>query len=115
MRFAYGARQRLGDPAFEPDIESFERSMLDESTAREIHKRIMDNQTQPVGSYNPKRIYTTEGFGTSHVVTADSSGMATSMTTTINLLFGSLIMDPVSGVILYVGTSLLIHCFAEAN
>ena len=38
--------------------------------------------------------------GTSHVVTADASGMAFSLTTTINLFFGSRLMDPETGIIL---------------
>lgn len=38
--------------------------------------------------------------GTSHVVTADASGMAISLTTTINLLFGSQLMIPETGVIM---------------
>jgi gamma-glutamyltranspeptidase/glutathione hydrolase len=99
MRFAYGARQLLGDPAF-VEIGSHEDMMLDEKMAREIRHRILDNSTQPVEAYDPEMVFTSEGFGTSHVVTADKSGMATSLTTTINLLFGARIMDPVSGVIM---------------
>ena len=38
--------------------------------------------------------------GTSHAVTADASGMAVSMTSTINLSFGSQVMVPETGLIL---------------
>ena len=38
--------------------------------------------------------------GTSQVVTADESGMAASLTTTVNLLFGSQLMVPETGVIM---------------
>lgn len=38
--------------------------------------------------------------GTSHIVTADASGMAFSLTSTINLFFGSRVMVPESGIIL---------------
>lgn len=100
MRFAYGARLELGDPDFVDDIASMEAKMLDEANAREIRDRIMDNQTQPVDSYDPKGVYSSEGHGTSHIVTADKSGMATSLTTTINLLFGAWLMEPASGIIL---------------
>ena len=41
-----------------------------------------------------------QSHGTSHVVTADSSGMATSLTTTVNLFFGSRIMVPETGVVM---------------
>ncbi len=38
--------------------------------------------------------------GTSHVVTTDASGMAFSLTTTINTFFGSRVMVPETGVIM---------------
>lgn len=38
--------------------------------------------------------------GTSHVVTADASGLAITLTTTVNLLFGSHLIDPATGIIL---------------
>ncbi|KAK1674383.1 gamma-glutamyltranspeptidase [Colletotrichum godetiae] len=100
MRFAYGARSLLGDPDFVEGIGPFEDTLIDEATAKDIRGRILDNQTQPVERYDPQGVYSSEGFGTSHIVTADKSGMATSLTTTVNLLFGAQIMDPLSGVIL---------------
>lgn len=102
MRFAYGARIELGDPEFVQNVDALEAQMLDEKNAKNIRHRILDNQTQPVDSYDPKGVYTSDSHGTSHIVTADRSGMATSLTTTINLLFGAQIMDPASGIILYV-------------
>ncbi|TIC96988.1 Gamma-glutamyltransferase [Colletotrichum higginsianum] len=100
LRFAYGARSLLGDPDFVDGIGPFEDTLIDEATAKDIRHRILDNQTQPVDRYDPHGMYASEGFGTSHIVTADKSGMATSLTTTVNLLFGAQIMDPLSGVIL---------------
>jgi len=103
MRFAYGARQSLGDPHFlaDTDIESLEQKMLDAQQAATVRTRILDNATQPVENYDAKKVYTTEGHGTSHIVTLDGkTGMAVSSTTTINLLFGNLIMVPETGVIL---------------
>lgn len=43
---------------------------------------------------------THQSHGTSHVVTADASGMATSLTTTVNLFFGSRIMVPETGMVM---------------
>ncbi len=100
MRFAYSARLELGDPSFVGHMDEMEDEMLSEEKAKEIRGRILDNQTMPVEAYDPKLLYTTDSHGTSHISTADASGMATSLTTTINLLFGAQIMDPVSGVIL---------------
>ncbi|KXJ96312.1 gamma-glutamyltransferase [Microdochium bolleyi] len=104
MRFAYGAHQVLGDPAYLSDVDSFEASLLSSHTAASIRKRILDNSTQPVSHYLPdtglEHYYAAESHGTSHVVTADASGMAVSSTTTVNLLFGNLQMTPDSGIIL---------------
>ena len=100
MRFAYGAHQSLGDPAYIDDISGLEEAMLDADAVERIRTRILDNTTQPVSHYDPKRVYTAESHGTSHIVTADADGMAVSSTTTINTLFGNLLMVPETGVIL---------------
>jgi gamma-glutamyltranspeptidase / glutathione hydrolase len=102
MRFAYGARLELGDPDFVEGVQSTEEMLVSDEAARAIRKKINDRKTQPVEVYDPRMVYLPENHGTSHVVTADKDGMATSLTTTINLLFGARIKDPVSGVILYV-------------
>jgi gamma-glutamyltranspeptidase/glutathione hydrolase len=101
MRFAYGARLELGDPDFVAGVKNLEKTLLSDDAARNIKKKINDKKTQPVNVYDPRMIYLPENHGTSHVVTADKNGMATSLTTTINLLFGARIKDPLSGVILY--------------
>ncbi|KAI0180719.1 gamma-glutamyltranspeptidase [Hypoxylon sp. FL1284] len=100
MRFAYGAHQALGDPSFVSDMPRLEAAMLDDAHAAEVRSRIRDDRTQPVEHYDPRRVYSPEHHGTSHVSTADASGMAVSSTTTVNLLFGSLLMVPETGVVL---------------
>ena len=74
--------------------------MLDTDAAQRVRARILDNSTQPVSHYDPKRVYTAESHGTSHIVAADVNGMAVSSTTTINTLFGNLLMVPETGLIL---------------
>ncbi|KAK0626247.1 gamma-glutamyltranspeptidase [Immersiella caudata] len=100
MKFAYGARAELGDPDFIRNIRDYEKQMLSVEKAQQIRARILDNMTQPLKSYNPALLYTVESPGTSHIVTADRSGMTVSSTTTINLLFGSKAMTPDTGIIL---------------
>jgi len=100
MKFAYGARQELGDPDFISHIRDYQEQMLSEEKAREIRSRILDNSTQPLSVYNPQLIYTVDSRGTSHIVTADRSGMTVTSTTTVNLLFGSKVMTPDTGIIL---------------
>ncbi|KAI0401493.1 gamma-glutamyltranspeptidase [Xylaria palmicola] len=100
MRFAYGARQELGDPAFVKGAAQLEEHLLDPRRAASTRARILDNATQPVENYAAGGLYTTPGRGTSHISTADGAGMAVSSTTTINLLFGNLLMVPSTGVVL---------------
>ncbi|KAI0882671.1 gamma-glutamyltranspeptidase [Annulohypoxylon maeteangense] len=100
MRFAYGAHQALGDPAFVPHAPDLEAVMLSPSHASSIRSRIHDDRTQPVENYDPAHIYVPTDHGTSHISTADGSGIAVSSTTTVNLLFGSLLMVPETGVVL---------------
>ncbi|GAB0144905.1 hypothetical protein EsHS_00005358 [Epichloe bromicola] len=100
MRFGYGARASVGDPGFVPGVDAFEARLLDASRARQTRELISDNHTLPVRAYDPDDVDLPRSHGTSHLVTADASGMATSLTTTVNLLFGAQIMEPSSGVIL---------------
>jgi gamma-glutamyltranspeptidase/glutathione hydrolase len=100
MRFAYAARLHLADPAFVQSAADLEARMLSPETLKNIHAHLRDDTTQPVEAYNPDKVYAAETQGTSHIVAADADGMAASITTTINSLFGSLLVDPLSGVIL---------------
>ncbi|ROV92547.1 hypothetical protein VMCG_08942 [Cytospora schulzeri] len=100
MRFAYGARLELGDPAYVTDIEAFEDALLSVPKAQSVRHRINDSSTLPVREYDPGALFPAETHGTSHIVAADASGIAISSTTTVNLLFGAQIMTPDSGIIL---------------
>lgn len=100
MRFAYGARLELADPAFVSGIETFEESLLSAHRANATRHRINDSTTLPLREYNPHELVPAETHGTSHIVATDSTGMTISSTTTVNLLFGAQIMTPDSGIIL---------------
>ncbi|KLO93282.1 gamma-glutamyltransferase [Fusarium fujikuroi] len=100
MKFAYGARLHLGDPDFVDGVPELEHEMLNATTAEKIRSKIDPRKTQKIEKYDPDGIYSSDGHGTSHVVTADGDGMAVSLTTTVNLIFGSFLMDPLTGVIL---------------
>jgi gamma-glutamyltranspeptidase/glutathione hydrolase len=100
MRFAYGERANLGDPLFLEGIDKYQNQMISEATAKEIRSKIRDNQTFDVSYYNPAGLESIDTPGTSHVVTADYTGLSISLTTTINLLFGSKLIVPETGVIM---------------
>jgi len=100
MRFSYGARAELGDPDFFDYMDDFEAAMINPKRASEIRANISDDYTQNPSAYDPKRYTIQENHGTSHIVTADASGMTVTSTSTVNLLFGSQLMIPETGVIM---------------
>jgi gamma-glutamyltranspeptidase/glutathione hydrolase len=100
MRFGYGERTNLGDPLFVAGLDEYEENMLKQSTIDEIRRKISDYRTQNVSAYDPEGIESLNDSGTSHVVVADHTGLAISLVTTINTLFGSQVMVPETGIIM---------------
>src|SRR3989440_2047282 len=100
IRFAYGERANLGDPLFFPGVDKYQFEMLQANTSAEIRAKISDFHTLNTSAYDPKGLESLDTPGTSHIVTADASGMAVSLTTTVNLLFGSMLMVPETGIIM---------------
>ncbi|KAL2809642.1 nucleophile aminohydrolase [Aspergillus granulosus] len=100
MRFGYGLRTQLGDPYFVEGMTEYEKGMLEAQTINDIRGKISDLRTQNVSAYNPAGIESLETPGTSHIATIDHSGLAISAITTINLLFGSKVMVPETGIIM---------------
>lgn len=74
--------------------------MYNATTAALIRDKISDRTTYNVSWYDPKGIESLDTPGTSHVVVADKDGMSISLTTTVNLLFGSQLIVPETGVIM---------------
>lgn len=100
MRFAYGARTDFGDPSFVANFSRFEEELLSPETGADVRAKISDVQSYNVSYYDPAGIESLETPGTSAVMTADASGLAISLTTTVNLLFGSQLIVPETGVIM---------------
>ncbi|MCJ1286614.1 hypothetical protein MMC26_005960 [Xylographa opegraphella] len=100
VRFGYAERASLGDPDFVENIQSYQDGMLNESSAAFKRSKISDYHTLNISDYDPSGFEILETHGTSQVVAADSSGMAISLTSTINLIFGSQVMVPETGVIM---------------
>ena len=99
MRWAYAERVQLGDPSYVAGTEAYEQEMISAKSAREIRKKITHN-THGIKYYDPSGLGGFQNHGTSHISTADHTGMGVSLTTTINLLFGSQVIVPETGVIL---------------
>ncbi|OKL62532.1 hypothetical protein UA08_02420 [Talaromyces atroroseus] len=100
MRFGYGQRTSFGDPSFLPGLQQREQDILSDGFASSIRRRISDFHTQDVSAYDPDGLESLDTPGTSHISAADHSGLAISLTTTINLFFGSLVMVPETGIIM---------------
>jgi gamma-glutamyltranspeptidase/glutathione hydrolase len=100
IRFGYGMRANLGDPSFVKHLQENVDEMINEATAAKIRHRISDSKTFDVSYYDPSGIEVLDTPGTSHIVAADSSGLTMSMTTSINLLFGSQVIVPETGIIM---------------
>ncbi|KAI0095566.1 gamma-glutamyltransferase 1 [Nemania sp. FL0031] len=99
MKFAYGERTNLGDPSYVSDVLEYQDSMLSAETAAEIRSKISDGRTHTnISYYDPAGIESLNTHGTSYLATADHTGLAISLTTTINTLFGSQVMVPETGV-----------------
>ncbi|KAH8685400.1 gamma-glutamyltransferase [Tricladium varicosporioides] len=112
MRFSYAARSELGDPSYYDYMDDLEASMLTSDTAAKIRSRISPKKTFNVSHYYDKphphthphhphhNSFLPENGGTSHIVTSDASGLSITLTTTVNLLFGSHLVVPETGVIM---------------
>ncbi|EIN11385.1 gamma-glutamyltranspeptidase [Punctularia strigosozonata HHB-11173 SS5] len=98
-RFGYGQRTNYGDPAFTANVSTLEREFLQESTVEAIRKEISDNQTFPAAYYDINKYIPLNDSGTSHMAAVDRWGNAVSLTTTVNLYWGSQVMTA-DGVIL---------------
>ncbi|KAH0345851.1 gamma-glutamyltransferase, partial [Aureobasidium melanogenum] len=99
-RFGYGFRASMGDPLFVEGMDEYQAEILNATTAANVRHLISDTHTLNVSAYDPRGLEIKNTPGTSQVVTADSSGMAISLTTTVNLLFGSQLIVPSTGVIM---------------
>jgi len=97
LKFGFAARTRIGDPAFA------NLSLIDTIASKAYAKAVFPNITDD-STHSPKYYHPTYDVdidhGTSHTSVVDASGMAVSVTSTVNLVFGSRVLDPITGVIL---------------
>ncbi|KAI1794183.1 gamma-glutamyltranspeptidase [Ganoderma leucocontextum] len=98
MKFGFAARTWIGDPAFHNNLSRVHEIPTKEYSDK-IFPSITDESTHTPEYYNPMYDVVVD-HGTSHSSVVDKNGMAVSLTTTVNLIFGSAVMDPVTGVIL---------------
>ncbi|KAL0956594.1 hypothetical protein HGRIS_002731 [Hohenbuehelia grisea] len=98
LKFGFSARTRICDPDF---INS--TAKIDQIPTREyadlIYANITDDRTHTSDYYRPEYDIKID-HGTSHSSVIDKDGMAVAITSTVNLIFGSEVMDTETGIIL---------------
>ncbi|KAG1653280.1 Glutathione hydrolase 1 proenzyme [Nymphon striatum] len=106
MKFGYGLRTEIGDPDFENitsvsipcGIQALQK-LSSSKYAEEIRQKITENTTHSVDYYLAKSV-DVEDHGTSHICVIDAEGNAVSLTSSINLFFGSGMRSETTGIIL---------------
>lgn len=100
FKFAYASRPLLGDPSFlsHSPPSTLESHLLSPRHGLLTHALINDTTVMPPTSYTPHPFSAPTNPGTSHLVTTDLTGLTLSSTTTINLLFGATLLDPLTGI-----------------
>ncbi len=100
IKFAYAGHNELGDPEFVDGTDALVSNLLSTNYTDWVRSKISDKHTLNHTDYNPQNLTTPEHHGTSHIVTADASGLSVTLTTTINLIFGSQLMVTETGIIM---------------
>lgn len=98
-KFGYGQRSLLSDPKFGNNTQQTELSFLSDAVVEEARSKIITNQTFGTEYYSPSGLVPGPESGTSHLAVVDGSGMAISLTTTVNTAWGSRVMTE-DGIIL---------------
>ncbi|KAG2015512.1 lincomycin-condensing protein lmbA [Coprinopsis cinerea AmutBmut pab1-1] len=98
LKFGFAARTRICDPSYTNSSERIDQ-IPTKAYAHEIRKNLTDDRTHPPNYYQPEYDIITD-HGTSHTSVVDKSGMAVALTSTVNLIFGSQVLDPVTGILL---------------
>ncbi|KAA1136973.1 hypothetical protein PGTUg99_007893 [Puccinia graminis f. sp. tritici] len=100
LKYAFSARTELGDPKFMNSSELARMDLIESKPyGLKTSMKIDDDRTYDYSHYKPKYSIV-EDHGTTHLSVVDRFGSAVSLTSTVNLYFGSNVMDPIHGVIL---------------
>ncbi|KAK6184496.1 hypothetical protein SNE40_006962 [Patella caerulea] len=97
MKFAYAKRTNLGDENF-VNVSDLVKNMTSNEFGDSIRQQIDDTRTFDTMYYGPT-FYDENKVGTSHISAIDKDGNAVSVTSTINLHFGSKVKGARTGII----------------
>ncbi|XP_052083705.1 glutathione hydrolase 1 proenzyme-like [Mytilus californianus] len=104
FKFGFAKRTSLGDgdaenEAFRKELNELLRTLSSEVYAEEIRSQILDSQTFGTDYYGPTFFDGLNSSGTSHLSLLAPNGDAVSVTSTINLFFGSKVVGSRTGII----------------
>ncbi|EJU04431.1 gamma-glutamyltranspeptidase [Dacryopinax primogenitus] len=99
LKFGFAARTEIGDLAFFLNRTARVAEISTKKFSTEKWEMIDEKRTHTADYYGPIFDIPAD-HGTTHMSIVDKDGMAVALTTTVNLIFGSQVMDPVTGVIL---------------
>ncbi|MFT3914108.1 MAG: gamma-glutamyltransferase [Anaeromyxobacteraceae bacterium] len=91
----FARRATLGDPDFVPGAEAAVRELVSPAFAARLHAEVGERASDPPAGGGPE-----EGEHTNHIAVADRDGNVVSLTTTVNVPFGSCVVVPGTGVLL---------------
>ncbi|XP_052459876.1 gamma-glutamyltransferase 5a isoform X1 [Carassius gibelio] len=95
-KFANGLKKFMKDPKFASQAEAVE--IIQKHFADKVREKISPDRTYDASYYNTTPYL--DSHGTTHVSVLAEDGMAVSVTSTINQIFGSKIFSPKTGIIL---------------
>ncbi|KAG6900534.1 hypothetical protein C0993_009111, partial [Termitomyces sp. T159_Od127] len=98
IKFGFASRTKICDPDFNNNTARMDIISTKEF-AKSILLNITDDRTHTPDYYNAEYDVKTD-HGTSHTSVIDKDGMAVAITSTVNLVFGSQVLDPETGILL---------------
>jgi len=98
LKFIISSKEKFGDPGFIEDVNHKISMIISDAYARKIARKFKMDKILTDEEYGFKHTLK-EDHGTTHLNIIDPEGNVVSMTTTINLEFGSKLSDPETGII----------------
>ncbi|XP_024132081.1 glutathione hydrolase 5 proenzyme [Oryzias melastigma] len=96
FKFANGLRKYIQDPRFTSEKRA--NQFTEEGFANYVRNLITDNRTHDLQYYNVTPHL--DSIGTTHVSVLHEDGSAVALTSSVNTIFGSMVMSPRTGIIL---------------
>ncbi|XP_033752752.1 glutathione hydrolase 1 proenzyme-like [Pecten maximus] len=98
IKFAFGQRWQLGDPAFVPKMTEIVTKMTSEAFADDLRSKLDHHETHD-SSYYTNKSFQAYDHGTAHVSVLAPDGSAVAVTSSIDYFYGSTIMSESTGII----------------